>query len=90
MEKVRIEKLIKWKQSVGIYLLDIMTDFVNPLMEAFGNDVNEIIAYLNMMDDKDLLTASSAFEDIYKKFMTDDVWNALGALEQRLKESNQI
>lgn len=37
------------------------------------------------MDVDDLETISGIFEDIYGKFMTDEVWDALEALEEKLK-----
>ena len=90
MDKVRIESLIKWWKETDTQGIDVEKHLTEPLMEAFGEDVTAIIEYLNTLEVDDLIVASSAFEDIYKKFMTDDVWKALGALEQRLKESNQI
>jgi pyruvate/oxaloacetate carboxyltransferase len=58
-----------------------------PLMKAFGDDVNEILDYLNEMDIDDLDEISGIFEDIYGKFMTEEVWNALEALEKKIEDA---
>lgn len=84
MDKEKIAKLIKWKKSVGTSYHDIMKDFVNPLLESLGDDESDIITYLNTLSDEDIVIVSSAFEDIYKKFPTEDMWKTLEVLEQKL------
>lgn len=54
-------------------------------MAAFGDNVDEILKFLNELDIDDLDYISGCFENIYGKFMTDDVWDALGALEDKIK-----
>lgn len=82
MDKDEIESLIKWwKENETI---DDIKYFFNPLMEAFGDDVDEILKYLDSMDTEDLSLISGIFEFIYGKFMTEDVWDALEKLEQKI------
>jgi len=74
MDENRIESLVKWLQETDI----------NPLMEAFGEDADAILSYLDKMEPGDLKVVSGCFESIYRKFMTDDVYNALGELEDKI------
>jgi hypothetical protein len=87
MDKKEVKELIEWKKDVGMEYCDIDKDFFNPLMTAFGDDVNEILDYLNEMDIDDLDEISGIFEDIYGKFMTEEVWNALEALEKKIEDA---
>lgn len=79
----RLEELIAWRKEVGISYLDIYDSFVNPVMDALGEDVEEILEFLNALEDDNLEIMSIVFEDIYKKFTTDEVWDALGELGDR-------
>lgn len=56
---------------------------INPVMDALGDDIEEILKYLNSMDVDDLIVISGCFEFLYKKFTTDEVWGALGKLEAK-------
>lgn len=88
MDTNRIKRLLEWgKTEDANVLMDTDCDkfFFNPLLEALGNDINEILKYLNNMDLKDLDRISGVFENIYEKFMTDEVYDALGELEDKLK-----
>ena len=86
MEKEKVDSLIEWwgsfkKDHQGV---DFSVYMAQPLMEAFGEDVNEILEYLNSINEESLLAISGCFEDIYRKFTTDEVWDALEALEQKI------
>lgn len=84
MDENRIESLVKWWQETDTQGVDIGKHLINPLMEAFGEDADEILAYLNQMEIEDLREISGIFEEIYRKFMTDEVYNALGELEEKI------
>ncbi len=87
MDTNRLEELVKWFRTHDGKVLcemDWNKYFVMPLMEAFGENVSEILVYLDKMKVEDLRTISGVFEDIYRKFMTDDVYNALGELEDKI------
>jgi hypothetical protein len=85
----KVEKEITWWKEFANehYGADFDDYVVEPLMEAFGDDVNEILDYLNEMDIDDLDEISGIFEDIYGKFMTEEVWNALEALEKKMEDA---
>lgn len=84
MDKKEIESLIKWWMETDVQGMDIEQYLITPLMELFGDDVSEIMEYLNSMDSESLIAISGCFEGIYRKFTTDEVWNALEALEQKI------
>ena len=94
MDTNRIEALVEsLRTGDGWMLYEIDSDkyFVNPLMEAFGDDVDEILVYLNEMDVDDLDEIEGIFEDIYGKFMTEEVWEALEKLEEKIdRESTRM
>ena len=84
MDKKKIKSLILWWKETDTQGVPCDEYLFNPLMNAFGEDVNEILSYLNEMNIEDLRIISGCFEDIYRKFMTDEVWDALEALEQKI------
>ena len=84
MDENRIESLIKWWRETDTQGMDIVKHLINPLMEAFGEDVDAILSYLDKMEVEVLREISGCFESIYRKFMTDDVYNALGELEDKI------
>lgn len=84
MDKKEIESLIKWWKETDTQGMDIGKYLFNPLMEAFGDDVEEILAYLNEMETEDLAIISGCFEEIYGKFLTDEVYDALEELENKI------
>ncbi len=92
VDKKEVESLVKWWDELeDTQGLDFARLVIFPLMEAFGDDVDEILAYLNEMDVDDLDEISGCFEDIYGKFMTDEVWDALEKLEVKIdKESTRM
>lgn len=84
MDENRIESLVKWWRETDTQGMDIGKHLINPLMEAFGEDADAILSYLDKMEPEDLKVVSGCFESIYRKFMTDDVYNALGELEDKI------
>lgn len=84
MDEKRIESLIQWWREADTQGMDSMKHLITPLMEAFGEDAAAILAYLEKMEVEDLREISGCFESIYRKFMTDDVYNALGELEDKI------
>ena len=88
VNKEKIKKLIDWynKDIRGEEYFYMERDFFEPIMEALGDDINAIFKYLNDMDVDDLETISGIFEDIYGKFMTDEVWDALEKLEEKIEK----
>ncbi len=94
MDANKIEEIVEWLQTGegwNCYEIDSEKYFVKPLMEAFGNDVSETLTYLEKMDVDDLDEIKGIFESIYSRFMTDEVYNALGKLEEKInRESTRM
>lgn len=94
MDMNRIKELTEWfRTHDGRVLCEMDVDkyFVKPLMDAFGDDVNQILAYLNKMDVDALDEIEGCFEYIYKKFTTDEVYETLGKLEEKIdRESTRM
>ncbi|MDO4648567.1 MAG: hypothetical protein Q4B26_07940 [Eubacteriales bacterium] len=88
MDKKKIKKLIDWwkVEENHQFIIDCDEDFFIPLMEAFGDDVEAILKYLDKMDVVDLKLIAGVFEDIYKKWTTDAVWDELEKLESKIKD----
>lgn len=84
MDRNRIESLVKWWKETDTQGLDIEKYLVNPLMTAFGDDEDEILSYLDETEKEELEILSGCFEEIYKKFPTDRVYDALGELEDKI------
>lgn len=81
IDVAKIEELINWWLSIDTQGMDVEKYLLTPVMEALGDDIDEIFDFLNAMEPEDLLVISGCFEDIYRKFMTEDVWDGLEALE---------
>ena len=88
MDEERIKSLIKWWEETDTQGMDVTRYLFAPLMEAFGDDIDEILEYFNSMDVDDLDTISGCFEDIYEKFMTDEVYDALGKLKEKIEKES--
>ena len=88
MDMNKIKRLLEWEKTEDAnVLMDVDCDkyFFEPLLKALGDDINEILKYLNHMDLKELDRISGVFENIYGKFMTDEVYDELEKLENKLK-----
>lgn len=84
MDQNRIVSLIKWWKETDTQGMDIIKYLINPLMTAFGDNEDEILAYLDEVEPEDLEIISGCFEEIYKKFPTNEVYKALGELESKI------
>ncbi|MBQ9140225.1 MAG: hypothetical protein IJX63_00335 [Lachnospiraceae bacterium] len=67
--------------------MDIEKYLLSKVMKAFENaDVIEILSFLDSLPVCDLLVISGCFESIYAKYMTGDVYEALGKLEEKINQ----
>ena len=85
MDKKEIFELINWYRNIDTQGMDMNVYFFPKLMKAYGNDIEEILSFLDTLTISDLEIISGSFEDIYAKFMTDEVYDALGKLEDKMK-----
>lgn len=87
VDSKEITDLIKWYREIeGIP--DIDEFFLIPILDALGDNENEIKIYLDSMNIKDLDCISGVFEDIYGKFLNDDMFAFLGMLRKKIKQYN--
>lgn len=89
VDKKEVKELIEWWKKREMKCLDATDYLIPPLMEALGDDLEEILTYLKDMEIEDLEIISGCFEEIYGKFMTDEVYDALGEIEEKINASRQ-
>ena len=87
----RINELIHerktfWKENDCLDRCHIFDEkYIQPMLEALGDDEEEIKAFLIDCSKEDLLYMSEFFESIYGKFMNDEMWQFLENLEQKTR-----
>lgn len=87
INKEEIFQLINWWRNTDTQGMDIEKYLLSKVMNAFGTaDISEILSFLDSLPVCDLEIISGCFEDIYAKFMTEDVYEALGNLETKINQ----
>lgn len=89
MDKEEIFELINWYRNIDTQGMDMNVYFFPKLMKAYGNDVEEILSFWDTLPVCDLEIISGSFEDIYAKYITEDVYDALGKLEEKINASKK-
>lgn len=89
VKKSEADKLIAWWKETDHSGMDYDKYVLVPLMEAMGDNIEEIFDYLESLPMKELEIVYGCFENIYKKFTTEKVWVELGRLEDKLIEIKQ-
>lgn len=87
VDSKKIDELIEWYKN-NTLVLDFNKLFFTPILEALGENEEEIKKYLESMNIEDLDYISGVFEDIYGKFLNDDMYDFLGTLEEKIKKYN--
>ena len=82
----RMHRLIKWWKNTDRQGMDSEKYFYTPLLALLGEEEDTVLNRLDCMSQSDLETISGCFEDVYRKFMTEKVWNALEELEKKLQQ----
>ncbi len=89
IDDAKIMKKIRWWQGLERpHGLDINEYVLDPILELLGDEVDEILAYLDAMDIEDLDEISGLFCEIYGRWMTDEVWDAITKLENKIKAAH--
>lgn len=86
MSKEEIIQLINWWKDTDTQGMEIEKYLLSKVMNALGNDIEEILSFLDALPVCDLEIISGCFENIYAKFMTEDVYIALGNLENKFNQ----
>lgn len=84
IEKSKIETIIDERQTISPNNEVAIEEKQNELFEALGDNEQEIKDFLNSCDVSHLKYISEIFEDIYRKFPNDDMWNCLEFLETKI------
>lgn len=86
VDKNKVLKLLKDRKT--FWSSQGMTDipeydelYLKPLIEALGDDEEEIKQFLRECDEEDLSYLCGIFEYIYEKFMNDDMYDFLDEME---------
>ena len=86
MNKEEIIQLINWWRDTDTQGMDIEKHLISKVMNALGNDIEEILSFLDALPVCDLEIISGCFEFIYDKFMTEEVYSTLGILENKINQ----
>lgn len=80
-----ILRLLEWWKNTDKQGIDSGKYFYTPLLARLGKDEETVLNRLNCLTQDDLKIVSGCFEDVYRKFTTEKVWNALGELEKKVQ-----
>lgn len=84
IEANKITAIIDERQTISPNNEVAVEEKQNELFEALGDNEQEIKDYLNSCDVSELKYISEIFEDIYRKFPNDDMWDFLEILEKKI------
>jgi len=85
INKLLQERKSFWKKNDCLDRCHIFDEkYVEPMLEAFGNNEEEIKKFLRNCSNEDLVYMSEFFEDIYERFNNEDMWQFLGELEKKI------
>lgn len=82
-------RLIEWWKNTDTQGIDSEKHFYVPLLTRLGTDEDTVLNRLECLSESDLEIVSGCFEDVYRKFTTEKVWNALEKLEKKIQEKNR-
>ena len=88
----RVRELVKEIKMLAkkYYYLEPQYElFWSNVVEALGDNVEDIIKYFNEIEVELVDYLTCIFDDIYGKFMTDYVWDELEKLEKKIDEYNK-
>ena len=85
INKLLQERKSFWKKNDCLDRCHIFDEkYVEPMLEAIGNNEEEIKKFLRNCSNEDLVYMSEFFEDIYERFNNEDMWQFLGELEKKI------
>ena len=80
------ERKTFWKDNDCLDRCHIFDErYVKPMLEAIGDDEEEIKEFLVECSREDLNYMSEFFESIYGRFMNEEMWKFLEEIKQRMK-----
>lgn len=86
INKLLQERKSFWKKNDCLDRCHIFDEkYVEPMLEAIGNNEEEIKKFLRNCSNEDLVYMSEFFEDIYDRFNNEDMWQFLDELEKKIQ-----
>ena len=86
INKLLQERKSFWKKNDCLDRCHIFDEkYVEPMLEAIGNNEEEIKKFLRNCSNEDLVYMSEFFEDIYERFNNEDMWQFLDELEKKIQ-----
>jgi len=86
INKLLQERKSFWKKNDCLDRCHIFDEkYVEPMLEAIGNNEEEIKKFLRNCNNEDLVYMSEFFEDIYDRFNNEDMWQFLDELEKKIQ-----
>lgn len=84
IEVNKIKAIIDERQAISPNNEVAVEKKQDELFEALGDNEQEIRKFLNICTVDELKYISEVFEDIYRKFPNDDMWDFLEILERKV------
>lgn len=85
INKLLYERKTFWKENDCLDRCHIFDEkYIEPMLEALGDDEEEIKGFLRNCSKEDLGYMSEFFEYIYERF-NEDMWQFLEEMEQRIR-----
>ena len=86
INKLLHERKTFWKENDCLDRCHIFDEkYIKPMLEALGDDEEEIKEFLRNCCKEDLVYMSEFFENIYERFNNEDMWQFLEEMEQRIR-----
>lgn len=81
IKKETIAELLEYRKTLCGEEPWFEKEYLNPILEALGDDEEEIKQFLRECNEEDLSYLCGIFEYIYEKFMNDDMYDFLDEME---------
>lgn len=81
IDKKAIVELLDYRKTLSGEEPWYEKEYLNPIIEALGDDEEEIKQFLRECNEEDLSYLCGIFEYIYEKFLNDDMYDFLDEME---------
>ena len=82
VDNQKISKIISERKKAHINDPDIENKYWIPMIEALGDNENDVIKYLSTIDDETFSWISEIYEEIVSKFPSKDMENVFKRVKQ--------
>ena len=81
IDKKAIVELLDYRKTLSGEEPWYEKEYLNPMLEALGDDEEEIKQFLRECNEEDLSYLCGIFEYIYEKFLNEDMYDFLDEME---------